>query len=141
MPVKAPSVGPGRLTIGSAGALQNFSSQIRGARLVPNVTKGDPIDVLSGEQAPGDRTEAHTLVVNLQSDFGYAASLTEWLWEHRGEQQPFEYVPNNTLARGITGQLVVEPIEVGGDVKTKPAVEVTFDVIGDPVFGNVASGG
>lgn len=137
MPVKAPAVGPGLLTIGAAAALTNFSSQIRGARLVPNVTKGDPIDVLSGEQAPGDRTEAHTLVVNLQSDFGYDQSLTEWLWEHRGTQHPFEYVPNNTLERKITGQLVVEPIEIGGDVKTKPVVEVTFDVIGEPTFAPV----
>lgn len=141
MVVKAPQVGPGLLTIGAETALTNFSSQIRGAKLVPNITKGDPIDVLSGEQAPGDRTEAHTLVVNLQSDFGHASSLTEWLWEHRGEQHPFEYVPNNTLARKITGVLVVEPIEIGGDVKTKPAVEVTFDVIGEPTFGNVVSGG
>ncbi|MGK3947429.1 hypothetical protein [Microbacterium sp. K2] len=134
MPVKAPTVGPGSFTIGSEAALTNFSSQIRGAKLVPNVTKGDPIDVLSGEQAPGDRTEENTIVVTLQSDFGHADSNTEWLWAHRGEQHPFEYVPNNTLDRKITGTLVVEAIEIGGDVKTKPSAEVTFDLVGPPVF-------
>lgn len=137
MPVKAPTVGPGSFTIGAAGALTNFSSQMRGGKLVPNVTKGDPIDVLSGEQAPGDRTEENTLVVTLQSDFGYTGSNAEWLWEHRGEQHPFEYVPNSTLERKISGTLVVEPIEIGGDVKTKPSAEVTFDVIGDPIFGDI----
>lgn len=140
MPVKAPTVGPGRFTIGAAAALTNFSSQVRGAKLVPNVTKGDPIDVLSGEQAPGDRTEENTLVVTLQSDFGHAESLTEWLWDHRGQQHPFEYVPNNTLERKITGSLVVEAVEIGGDVKTKPSAEVTFDLVGPPTFSAYAAG-
>lgn len=134
MTVNAPTVGPGLLTIGDEAALTNFSSQIRSAKLVPSVTKGDPIDVLSGEQAPGDRTETHKLVVKLQSDFGHADSRTEWLWTHRGEQHPFVYVPNNALGRQISGQLVVEPIEIGGDVKTKPASDVEFDLVGAPVF-------
>src|SRR5690606_29816019 len=99
MTVNVSPVGPGTLTIGATAALTSFSSQIRSARIVPNVDKGDPIDVLSGEQAPGDRTESVQLVISLQSDFGHAESRTEWLWEHRGEQHPFEYVPNNTLSR------------------------------------------
>ena len=65
MPVNAPAIGPGLFTIGNTGNLKNFSSQVRGAKLVPTVTKGDPIDVLSGEQAPGDRTESSKLVVTL----------------------------------------------------------------------------
>lgn len=138
MPVKTPTVGPGSLTIGAAAGLTNFSSQMRAAKLVPNVTKGDPIDVLSGEQAPGDRTEENTLVCTLQSDFGYTGSNVEWLWEHRGEQHPFEYVPNSTLERKISGVITVEPIEIGGDVKSKPSAEVTFDLIGDPEFSDIA---
>ena len=137
MTVNAPTVGPGLLTIGAAADLTNFSSQIRAAKVVPDVTKGDPIDVLSGEQAPGDRTESNTLVVTLQSDFGHTDSRTEWLWAHRGQQHPFVYVPNNALGRQITGTLVVEPIEIGGDVKSKPSAEVTFDIIGEPEFSAV----
>lgn len=134
MTVYAPAIGPGTLTIGTDTELTQFSSQCRSAKLVPNVDKGDPIDVLSGEQAPGDRTETHQLVVNLQSDFGTVDSKFEWLWEHRGEVQDFVYIPNTALGRRITGQITVEPIEIGGDVKTKPAAEVTFDLVGDPVF-------
>ncbi len=141
MTVYAPTVGPGTLTIGSDAALTNFSSQCRGAKLVPSVGKGEPIDVLSGEQAPGDRTETNTLVVTLQSDFGHTNSKTEWLWEHRGEVHDFVYIPNGQLGRRITGQLTVEPIEIGGDVKTKPSAEVTFDLVGDPVFDDAPGGG
>ena len=140
MTVHAPTVGPGTLTIGSDTELTNFSSQCRGAKLKPNVDKGEPIDVLSGEQAPGDRTETHQLVVNLQSDFGTAESTVEWLWEHRGEVHDFVYIPNAQLGRRIKGQLTVEPIEIGGDVKTKPNAEVTFDLVGDPVFDAAPTG-
>lgn len=136
MVVHAPAIGPGRLTIGAGATTADFSSQCRGARIVPNVTKGDPIDVLSGEQAPGDRTETVTLVANIQNDFGRVNSLAEWLWNHRGEVHDFEYVPN-TLGRRITGQITVEPIEIGGEVKTKPAHEVTFDLVGEPLFDDV----
>lgn len=134
MTVNAPSIGPGTLTIGADTDLTVFSSQCRAAKLVPTVDKGEPIDVLSGEQAPGDRTETHQLVVTLQSDFGTANSKTEWLWEHRGEAHSFVYIPNSSLGRRITGTITVEPIEIGGDVKTKPSAEVTFDLVGDPVF-------
>ena len=138
MTVNAPTVGPGLLTIGSEAALVNFSSQIRSAKIVPNVAKGDPIDVLSGEQVPGDRTESYALVVSLQSDFGHEDSRSEYLWAHRGEQQPFSYVPNNALGRRISGTIVVEPIEIGGDVKSKPNAEVTFDGVGAaPTFDDV----
>ena len=140
MTVHAHAVGPGTLTIGNDAALTNFSSQCRAAKLVPSVDKGEPIDVLSGEQAPGDRTETHALQVTLQQDFGVDDSTTEWLWEHRGEVHDFVYVPNAQLGRRITGQLTVEPVEIGGDVKTKPTSEVTFDLVGDPVFDNAPGG-
>jgi hypothetical protein len=138
MTVNVSTVGPGLLTIGSPGALTNFSSQLRGARIVPNVTKGDPIDVLSGEQVAGDRSESAQLVVRLQSDFGHDDSRAEWLWAHRGETHPFAFVPNNALGRRISGQIVVEPVEIGGDVKTKPDHEVTFDCVGMPIFDDAS---
>ncbi|WP_024357252.1 hypothetical protein [Leucobacter chironomi] len=134
MTIYTPEVGPGLLTIGAPAALMNLSEQCLGAKLIPSVKKGDPITVLSGGSAPGDRTESHKLEVTLQSDFGVADSVTEWLWEHRGEVHPFVYNPNNSLERGIKGELTVEPIEIGGDVKTKPSAKVEFDLNGAPEF-------
>ncbi len=135
--VQAPAVGPGTLTIGATAALMNFSNQCTAATLVPSVDKGDPINVLSGAQAPGERTETFALKVTLQGDFGVLNSTTEWLYEHRGEEHPFTYIPNVALARKISGTLVVEPIDIGGEVKTKPANDVEFDLIGEPVFASV----
>ncbi|AMB58240.1 hypothetical protein [Microterricola viridarii] len=140
MTVNAPAIGPGTLTIGSELMLTDFSSQARSCKIVPNVDKGEPIVVLSGETAPGDRTETFTMEATLQGDFGVESSTTEWLWEHRGEVHDFVYIPNATLGRKVTGQLVVEAIEIGGEVKTKPTADVTFDLVGEPVFGPVAGG-
>lgn len=138
MTVNIATVGPGLLTIGSAAALTNFSSQMRSARIVPSVSVGDPIDVLSGETVPGDRTETFALVVSIQSDFGHNDSRVEWLWKERGKTHPFAYIPNNALGRRITGSIIVEPIEIGGDVKSKPAHEVTMQLVGAPVFDKPA---
>ncbi|WP_396190135.1 hypothetical protein [Flavobacterium sp.] len=138
MTVNTVSIGPGSLTIGSDLLLTNFSSQVLSGKIVPNITKGDPINALSGDTASGDREETFTLVVKLQADFGLTGSRDEWLWEHRGEEHDFVFIPNSSVGRRITGVLTVEPIEIGGDVKTKPSHEVTFDLSGAPVFDTVA---
>ena len=138
MAVNVLTVGPGTLTIGADANLKNFESQTTSCRLVPNVENDDPINVLSGEQVAGDRTESFTLEGAFLQDFGSTGSLTEWLFEHRGETHPFKFIPNTTKARQITGSLVVEAIEIGGDARAKPTSDFGFQVIGEPVIGAVA---
>jgi len=138
MTVNTITVGPGKLTIGADAGLTNFSSQIRSGKLVPSVDKGDPIHVLSGEEVPGERTEKFQLTGNVQQDFGAIDSRVEWLWEHRGETHDFEYVPSTAAGRTITGQLIVEAVDIGGDVKSKPTSDFAFDLVGEPVFDAIA---
>jgi hypothetical protein len=132
------TVGPGALTIGAAAALTNFSGQITQCTLKPKIEKEDPINVLSGEQVPGDRTESFTLDGTLLQDFGAASSTTEWLWEHRGQTHDFKYTPSTAGGRTITGRLEVEPIDIGGEVKKKPTSEFSFALSGAPIFGAIA---
>jgi hypothetical protein len=140
MPVKSITIGPGTLTIGSDTELTNFSSQVTKCSLVPKVTVADPLDVLSGEQVPGDRTETNTLEGSFLQDFGAADSTTEWLWEHRGETHDFVYAPSAANGREITGQLTVEAINIGGDVKTKPTSDFVYTLVGEPVFAAIVVG-
>lgn len=140
MPIETLTVGPGKLQIGDTENLTTFESQIRSAKLVPSVDKGDPIDVLSGEQAAGDRSESFTLQGTMLQDFGSTDSKTEWLFTHRGETHPFEYTPNNAKGKKITGQVEVEAIDIGGDVKAKAESDFEFQVIGAPVIATVAAG-
>lgn len=138
MTIKTTKVGPGTLTIGATGSLTEFSSQAKNARVVPDVETSDPFYVLSGEQAEGDRTESWQLAGTLVQDFGQDDSTTEWLFEHRGERHPFTYTPNSSTGKQITGELIVEAIEIGGDANTKPTSDFEFVVIGQPVIGTVA---
>lgn len=131
------TVGPGTLTIGEDDGITIFSGQCTSCKLTPSVTTGDPINVLDGGQVPGDRDEAFTLDGTLAQDFGATGSTTEWLWTHRGETHDFVYAPSTAGGKEITGQLIVEAIDIGGDVKTKPTSDFSMALVGEPVFGTI----
>lgn len=137
MAVNTITVGAGSLTIGASTDLTVFSGQVTACRLVPSVDQGDAINVLSGETVAGDRTESFTLEGTLLQDLGATESTTEWLYENRGETHVFEFVPSTAKGRKITGSLVVEAIEIGGDVSTKPTSDFSFTVVGAPAIGAV----
>lgn len=132
-------IGPGTLHIGGDDVLVNFSAQCRGARVVPSVDRGDNIDLLDGSTMRGDRSESWQLTGTFQQDYGKGErgqNVVEWLFDHRGEEHPFRYVPNNTDGRETSGVLTVEAIEWGGNPKEKPTSDFSFDLIGAPVIGD-----
>ena len=137
MTVNTITVGPGTLTLGETGTLSTLSSQVTACRVVPDVENEDPIDVLSGEQAPGDRSESWTLAGTLLQDLGAVDSTTEYLFEHRGQELPFEFIPSSAAGKQFTGTVVPEAIEMGGDAKTKPTSDFEWQLVGEPVLGDV----
>lgn len=134
MAVNTLKVGPGSLTIGASTDLTTFSGQVTSIRLVPSVDQGDTVTVLSGEQVAGDRSESFTLEGTLLQDFGKTGSTTEWLYNKRGQTHAFVYVPATANGKKITGSLVVEAIEIGGDVNTNATSDFSFVVVGAPVI-------
>ena len=139
MTVNTITVGPGTLTLGETGTLSTLSSQVTACRVVPNVENEDPIDVLSGEQAPGDRSESWTLAGTLLQDLGAVDSTTEYLFEHRGQELPFDFIPSTAAGKQITGTVVAEAIEMGGDAKTKPTSDFEWQIVGEPVLAAVGA--
>lgn len=137
MAVNTITVGPGTFTIGASSDLTTFTSQVTSIRLVPSVDQGDAIFVLSGESVAGDRTESYTIEGTLLQDFGSTGSRTEWLYNNAGETHVFTYTPATVSGKSITGSLVVEAVEIGGDVNTKPTSDFTFTCIGKPVIGTI----
>lgn len=138
MAVKTVTVGPGVFTIGADTDLTNLSSQATGVKLVPSVDVDDPIRVLSGETVQGDRSETWTIEGTLLQDLGATGSTTEYLFNNAGEEKPFIFTPANASGKQITGTLVVEAIEIGGEVGTNAMSDFEFAVIGRPVIGSVA---
>lgn len=138
MAVNAITVGPGSLTIGAAASLVTFSGQTTSCRLIPSVDQGDNIQVLSGESVAGDRTESWTLEGSFLQDFGATGSTWEKLFDMRGTTQVFEFIPNTAAGKKVLGSLIVEAVELGGDVGTKPTSDFTFTLVGSPVIEAVA---
>ena len=138
MAVNTLTMGPGTLTIGSQTNLTQFASQVTECVLKPKVDNDDPIPVLSGEEAPGDRSESWTLEGSLLQDLGAAGSVVEWLFTHRGELHPFTFVPRSGAgAKQIIGTLQVEAVDIGGAARTKPSSDFEFVVIGAPTISTV----
>lgn len=137
MAAKHITVGPGTFTIGADEDLVNLSSQATAVKLVPSVDTDDPILVLSGEIIQGDRSETWTIEGTLVQDLGAAESTTEYLFNNAGEEKPFSFTPANANGKTITGTLVVEAIEIGGDTGTKAMSDFEFALIGRPVIGSL----
>lgn len=137
MAIKSTKLGPGTLTIGAEANLMTFSSQTRSCKLTPSVDTEDSFYVLSGEQQEGDRTESWALTGTFVQDFGATESTTEWLFTHRGERHPFIFIPSTAAGRRVSGELIVEAIDIGGDVMTRPTSDFEFTVFG-PDIGTVA---
>ena len=136
MAVNIMEMGPGLFTIGETASLKSLSSQVTALKLVPKVDQGDEIKVLSGESVPGDRSESFTLEGTMLQDLGAASGITEWLFMNRGKAMPFTFTPRTgTGSKSITGKLVVEATEIGGDVGTKAQADFAFAVVGAPTIG------
>lgn len=117
MAIKTMHLGPGTLKLG-AGALA-VEGQITNCRVqaAENVTTGNNIPVLSGEELEGsERVRFNwTLSGSLLQDLD-AAGVVDWSWTNKGTDQPFEFVPNTAEGRAVTGICKPIPITIGGAV-------------------------
>lgn len=142
MPAKTVKLGPGLLTIGETGTLVDFTCQITGATVAWTVDVGDDTPVLCGETVPGERTYSSTLSGTLYQDLGAVApaGIVDFSWAHKGEEVPFEFVPSTTAGQSVTGSVVVDPLDVGGDTAGENMTsDFEWTIVGEPVLGTAAA--
>lgn len=128
MTVQSYKMGPGTLKLGTSGAF-DASCQVTTCTVAAaeQVDSTDAIDVLCGEQIPGeedvsfDWTIGGTFVQDLAS-----AGVVAYTWTNKGTWVDFEFIPNTAAARKVTGQCRLVPLGVGGDVKVRPTSDFTF---------------
>lgn len=145
MPVESYKLGPGTMTFDGAGA--DVSAQITKGTVTPivNKTTTAAIPVLNGEEVPEEHevSYAWTLDGTLLQDLA-ASGFIAWTWTNKGLFKSFRYVPNTVEDREVTGFVRVDPILLGGDVKSRPTSDFSFDITdatglsADPVFGTIA---
>lgn len=137
---KSYKVGPGELQLGDTGDEVDLAPQCSKAKISWDKDTEDAIDTLDGGELPGDVKYKAKLEATVIQDIS-AGGLVELTWSKKGTQIPFTYTPNSDEEATITGDLVLDPIDVGGDVKTRPTSDIEFDCVGEPAFKAGSSGG
>lgn len=128
--IKANSLGPGSLTLGTAPGTE-LAVSCTAVTLEPSVDTDDDLVVLSGDTLAGEDTFTWQLNATLLQSYEEDA-LADWLFDHRGEQHEFTFIPSRDHSRGWKGTIKVRPMSIGGDVKTRNTSDVEFPLVGEP---------
>lgn len=125
-------IGPGRLTLTDAdGLATDFSCQLTSTTVAWSDDTGDPVDVLCGEEEPGDTTWSATISGTMYQD-RRLQGLVAWTWAHKGEKFDSVFVGNNDDGTQVTGKVTVKPLDFGGDVKASPTSDFEWAYVGEP---------
>lgn len=133
MPIKSTKLGPGTLTIGEVGTPVDFTAQVTSCTLKWSKDSEDDVPVLSGESLRGDTTYLASLAANVILDLT-ANGLVDFSWDEKGSEVPFTFVPSTAAGRSINGVVVVDPIDVGGDVKKTMRSDIEWACVGEPTL-------
>lgn len=136
MTATATKLGPGLLTIGDTATALDISCRLSAAWVKFDKDKEDDTPVLCGDEIPGSVEYPATLSGTLAQDLEDDEGIVAYSWTHRGEQQPFVFVPSTSAGKQVTGTVTIDPLDVGGDeVKKNMMSDFEWDIVGDPVLG------
>lgn len=132
-------LGPGSLMIGEVGTAVDYAAQITGCTVSWDKDKEDDTPVLSGGLLAGDTTYTASLSGNLFQDLGAAAGLVEFSWTNKGLEFPVTFVPSTAAGKEVTGVIIMDPIDVGGDeAKKRPRSDFEWSFVGEPTIAAIA---
>lgn len=133
MAIRNYKMGPGVLTL-NPGAPFEMNTQLTNARVEwsENVSTDDAIDALSGDQLQGNETAdytaklAGTCVQDLEE-----TGLLAFTWENMGVEMPFTFQPRDDALLTVTGTVRIAPLNLGGDVKSRPTSDFSWSCVSD----------
>lgn len=133
MTIYKPLVGPGRMTLidPDTGLATEFSHQCTSITIEPSSEVGDTISVLCGEEEAGDTTESATISATLYQD-RRLDGLVVWTWTNRQKRFELVVVFNDSDGVEWRGDVTVQPLTVGGDVKASGTSDLEWSYIGMP---------
>ena len=134
---KSFKLGPGSLIIGDTGTPMEISCQITACTVEFETDSEDDVPTLCGGTLAGDEDETATLTGTIIQDLS-DDGIIEYTWANAGTVQPVVFIPNETMAKQITGSVKIRSLNVGGDVKTSPTSDFEWPFIGRPDLGAIA---
>lgn len=126
---KTYTVGPGTLTLGGTA----HQAQIASAKITISPSREDPMHFLDGSSQAGETTYTGTLEAKVAQDLT-KSGIVDYSWTNAGKTVAFVYTPNTQHAAKIEGNVVIDPIEIGGDVKTQPVSDISWTIPALPRF-------
>lgn len=115
LPTDTGQLGPGSLTVGSAGTLIDISCYINNVGIEVSKDTTDQTTKLCGASRPGVTTYTYTLTGNVDVDLANESGLMALSWDSPGSTQDFVFIPNSDLGVSFTGQLTIDPLNVQAD--------------------------
>lgn len=133
MTIKSTPLGPGTLVIGPAGTPLDISCQMQNARIDWEKETADQVTMLCGDVKAGVTTYTASLTGTLDQDLEDPAGIVFYSWTNKGTTQPFVFVPNTAAGATVTGELIIDPISVGGDEGGQDMTsEIEWTCVGEP---------
>jgi hypothetical protein len=124
-------MGPGLLSFGATGGAVDVSSIVTKCATKWKADADDDTVTLSGAVIAGERKYSCQLAFTAYQDDMSTGGLIDFSWSHKGQTVPFMFTPRNG-GRSISGDVVVDPVDVGGDTNSKNTSDVTWDCVGEP---------
>ncbi|MCT1804384.1 hypothetical protein M3B20_01365 [Corynebacterium sanguinis] len=134
------TLGPGSLVIGSIGTPLDMSCQLTAFSIEWEVDAEDAEPTLCGDLIGGARTYTATAKGTVFQDIE-TDGVIDYSWKHKGTEAPFKFVTDETNAAAVTGRLIIDPITLGGDVRTRNKSDFEWQCVGDPVFNPTSNEG
>ena len=128
------SLGPGTLIFGEPSVDQlDISCQVTACKVTFASDKEDDLPTLCGGVISGEKVYTSKLEFSAAQDLE-VNGMIDWTWKHAGKEVPFTFAPRNDETAAIKGTVVIDPVEIGGDVKKRNISEAEFDLVGMPTF-------
>lgn len=134
---KAQKLGPGELTLTLPDSPLDLSCQMTKVEITWDVDEDDPVPVLCGGIMPGDTVYSAKLEGEAYQDLS-AGGIIDYTWLNRGKTADLIFTPTAGAAK-VTGQVVIRPLNIGGDVGKKNTTDIEFMFVGEPDFTPLAA--
>jgi len=135
MTVKSYKVGPGTLTVGTAGTAKDFTAQVTEMAVEWSEDVEDGLPTLDGGELDGAANYTAVLTGTVVQDIS-DGGMVEWTWTNKGKLFPFTYTPSTEVGAAFAGVVRVRPLNVGGEVKSKPTADLEWTCIGEPTVSH-----
>lgn len=116
-------------TLTPTGGEVSLSCQITQAVVAWSDDTGDTVAVLCGDEVAGDTTWTASLSGTMFQDLDV---VVPWTWTNKGKTVSAVFIPSTAEAKQVVGNLMVKPLDVGGEVKTSPTSDFEWPFIGEP---------